>query len=209
MGSEGWTSEVSGGRAEAGYDLLLRQLQSLWEPDLPLVANLANACALIKQSLLRTNWAGFYLWDPKGRQLVLGPFQGLPACTRIPWGQGVCGTAVRTRRILRVADVHQFPGHIACDSASASEIVLPLIRTLAPPASTSTASTPAARACAYPAAAHGAEDVLGVLDIDSPQPSRFDESDETGLSRVAALLVGLWPAGSPGERSQRLSSPGA
>jgi L-methionine (R)-S-oxide reductase len=164
------------GSRERDYELLLEQARSLWEKDLPLWANLANASALLKQYLERTNWVGFYLWDSAARQLVLGPFQGLPACTRINFGRGVCGTAVKARRTQIVPDVHLFPGHIACDSASRSEIVVPLLR---PECS--------------------AEDaVLGVLDADSPEMGRFDKTDRAGLEAVAALLVSLWPSWPPG-----------
>lgn len=152
------------------YRLLKERVRSLWERDLPLYSNLANVSALVKQFLGRTNWAGFYLWDPTASQLVLGPFQGLVACTRIAFGTGACGTAVKEQRTQRVADVHQFPGHIACDSASESEIVVPLVRTSARP------------------------EILGVLDIDSPIKSRFDELDQSGLEELAAALVSLWPA---------------
>lgn len=123
------------------------------------VANLANASALLKFSLPDTNWAGFYLFD--GKELVLGPFQGLPACIRIPLGRGVCGTAASERRTLVVDDVHAFPGHIACDAASNSEIVVPLIK----------------------------EDrLLGVLDIDSPLKHRFDDEERRFLERFAAMV---------------------
>lgn len=123
------------------------------------VANLANASALLKFSLPDTNWAGFYLFD--GKELVLGPFQGLPACIRIPLGRGVCGTAASERRTLVVDDVHAFPGHIACDAASNSEIVVPLIK-------------------------EGR--LLGVLDIDSPLKHRFDDEERRFLERFAAMV---------------------
>lgn len=146
--------------------LAVEQVKSLWDVDLPLVGNLANISALLKQFLDRTNWVGFYLWDAARAELLLGPFQGLPACTRIAAGKGVCGTAVSTRGTQRVADVHWFPGHIACDAASESEIVVPLIR-------------------------DGA--VLGVLDVDSPEKDRFDAQDQEWLEKIAALVVSLWP----------------
>lgn len=123
------------------------------------IANLANAAALLYESLDGLNWAGFYLME-EGR-LVLGPFQGRPACIEIQVGKGVCGTAVQEDRTQRVPDVHAFPGHIACDSASNSEIVVPL---------------------------HGAEGVVGVLDIDSPLLDRFSPEDQTGLETFAAIL---------------------
>ena len=154
------------GNRERDYGLVTEQARHLWETDLPLASNLANVSALLKQFLDRTNWVGFYLWDPAGSQLVVGPFQGLPACTRIAPGKGVCGAAVSTRKTQRVADVHAFPGHIACDSASRSEIVVPLLRGVA---------------------------VLGVLDIDSPDLDRFDALDQAGLERFAAALQSLWP----------------
>jgi GAF domain-containing protein len=127
------------------------------------VANMANAAGLIWQSLPDLNWVGFY--RNIGGELVLGPFQGRPACIRIPFGAGVCGVAAETRQVQRVEDVHAFPGHIACDSASNSEIVLPLV---------------------------GADgDLLGVLDLDSPKPGRFDDEDEAGLRKVAEILASL------------------
>lgn len=130
------------------FEAVLSQLGALMEGEPNAVANLANASALLKFSLPDTNWAGFYLFD--GKELVLGPFQGLPACIRIPLGRGVCGTAASERRTLVVDDVHAFPGHIACDAASNSEIVVPLIK----------------------------EDrLLGVLDIDSPLKHRFDDEE--------------------------------
>ncbi|MCZ2970036.1 GAF domain-containing protein, partial [Acinetobacter baumannii] len=118
------------------------------------VANLSNASALLNQFLDRVNWVGFYVTE--GNQLVLGPFQGMPACVRIPFGRGVCGVAAETKTTQLVADVHQFPGHIACDSASNSEIVVPIVK-------------------------EGA--VIGVLDIDSPEKNRFDEVDQRYLEK--------------------------
>ena len=123
------------------------------------VANMANAAGLIWESLPDINWAGFY--RNVGGELVLGPFQGRPACIRMSFDQGVCGAAARTQQVQRVEDVHAFPGHIACDSASNSEIVLPLVRD---------------------------GEVLGVLDIDSPKHGRFDEQDEAGLRPIAEFL---------------------
>lgn len=125
-----------------------------------LIANMANVSALLFNYLDEVNWAGFYLF--KENQLVLGPFQGQPACIRIPMGKGVCGTAAAERKVQRITDVHAFDGHIACDAASNSEIVIPLI-------------------------VNG--DLVGVLDIDSPVFSRFDEEDEKGLTAIANLLV--------------------
>lgn len=123
------------------------------------IANLANAAALLWEQLERINWAGFYLLE--GETLVLGPFQGKPACIEIPMGRGVCGSAAAERRTLLVPDVHKFSGHIACDSASNSEIVIPLF-------------------------CDGA--LIGVLDIDSPYYSRFDERDREGLEEFARII---------------------
>ncbi|GIU41424.1 GAF domain-containing protein [Shewanella colwelliana] len=134
------------------YTTLARQVEALFNGEDNLIAAMANFSALINEHLDDINWAGFYLTE--GEQLILGPFQGKVACTRIPMGKGVCGTAAQTDKTLRVADVHQFAGHIACDSASNSEIVIPIHR-------------------------DGA--VIGVLDIDSPSLSRFDEADQIGL----------------------------
>ena len=138
------------------YKLLQKQLHALLEGVPYMTANLANASALLYDALPRLNWAGFYLLE--GDRLVLGPFQGKVACVTIPMGRGVCGTAAAEDRPLRVADVHAFPGHIACDSASASEIVIPL---------------------------HKDGAVVGVLDIDSPEPNRFSPEDEAGLLALA------------------------
>lgn len=141
------------------FEAVLTQLEALMEGEPNAVANLANASALLKFSLPDTNWAGFYLFD--GNELVLGPFQGLPACIRIPLGRGVCGTAASERRTLVVDDVHAFPGHIACDAASNSEIVVPLIKE---------------------------NRLLGVLDIDSPLKHRFDDEERRFLERFAAMV---------------------
>jgi GAF domain-containing protein len=124
------------------------------------IANAANIAALIWYGLSDLNWAGFYF--AKGRELVLGPFQGKPACVRIPDGKGVCGTAAATRKTLIVPDVHAFEGHIACDSASNSEIVVPLVRD---------------------------GTAIGVLDLDSPLLARFDEADAAGLDALAAVWL--------------------
>ena len=126
------------------------------------IANLANASALLWERLGGINWAGFYLLE--GEKLILGPFQGKPACIEIPLGRGVCGTAALTRETQRVPDVHKFPGHIACDGASNSEIVVPLIRD---------------------------GELFGVLDIDSPVFDRFSEEDQTGLEEFSAIVVQL------------------
>ena len=141
------------------YDLLLAQLEAVTEGECNTIANLANASAIINMCLPDINWVGFYL--AKDNQLILGPFQGKPACIRIPFSKGVCGTAAATDCTQLVTDVHQFPGHIACDSASNSEIVIPL---------------------------HHQGNIVGVLDIDSPLLSRFTETDKIGLEACARLL---------------------
>lgn len=131
------------------------------------IANAANFSALLFHALPGLNWCGFYLFD--GRELVVGPFQGRPACVRIPVGKGVCGTAAASRQTQRVDDVHAFPGHIACDAASRSEIVVPLI--------------------------DAAGNLVGVLDLDSPQPARFDADDQAGLERLARIFMASIEAG--------------
>ncbi|GLX66373.1 GAF domain-containing protein [Paenibacillus glycanilyticus] len=136
------------GTREENYTLLIKQLTGLVEDERSRIANLANASALLGQFLDDINWVGFYLLEEG--ELVLGPFQGKPACTRIKVGRGVCGTAVAREEAVLVEDVHQFPGHIACDSASNSELVIPL---------------------------YSGGQIIGVLDIDSPSFSRFDETD--------------------------------
>jgi GAF domain-containing protein len=141
------------------YRDLSQALEALIGDEPDAVANMANAAGLIWESLPDVNWVGFY--RNVGGELVLGPFQGRPACIRIPFGTGVCGAAAATRQVQLVEDVHAFPGHIACDSASNSEIVLPLIRD---------------------------GELLGVLDIDSPITGRFDEEDEAGLRPIAEFL---------------------
>ena len=143
------------------YSLLDAQLRALIEHEADAVANLANCAALLFHTLPDVNWAGFYLL--KGAELVVGPFQGQPACVRIPLGKGVCGTAAERRATIRVANVDEFPGHIACDSASRSELVIPLI--------------------------NASGTLAGVLDIDSPELDRFDAEDEAGLEAVAARLA--------------------
>ena len=145
------------------YPLLLRRLQALTDGVPHRTANLANASALLFEALEDINWAGFYLME--GGRLVLGPFQGRPACIEIAVGRGVCGTAVQQDRSQLVYDVHDFPGHIACDSASNSEIVIPL---------------------------HCGGAVFGVLDIDSPRVGRFDEKDRAGLEAFAAAVEEMW-----------------
>ena len=144
------------------YSELGRALSSLMEGVPYRVSNLANASALLWQMLPEINWVGFY--ERMGDKLILGPFQGKPACIEISMGRGVCGTAAQQRRTVRVANVHEFPGHIACDSASNSEIVLPLMN---------------------------GQTLWGVLDIDSPVPDRFTQEDEQGLERLAGILSGM------------------
>ena len=141
------------------YEALCAQLQALTDGVPYEIANFANAAALLWEFLPEINWAGFYLMTDGA--LVLGPFQGKPACIRIPVGRGVCGRAAQERKTLLVPDVHAFPGHIACDCASRSEIVVPLFKN---------------------------GDVCGVLDIDSPYEGRFDEADQAGLEKFARIL---------------------
>ena len=142
------------------YELLAQQLQALIEGEPDLIANLSNASAAINEALENINWAGFYL--VKENMLVLGPFQGKPACIRIPFGKGVCGTAAQKTQTQLVIDVNEFPGNIACDSASRSEIVIPIHDK------------------------NGA--VAAVLDIDSPELDRFDETDQSGLEHCVKIL---------------------
>ncbi|WP_285694256.1 GAF domain-containing protein [Paenibacillus polymyxa] len=148
------------GTRQEQFESVLGQLRALVHDESNRIANLANASALLGHFLPDVNWSGFYLYD--GTELVLGPFQGLPACIRIPLGRGVCGTAAAERRTLVIDDVHAFPGHIACDAASNSEIVIPLIKN---------------------------EELIGVLDIDSPLKSRFDQEDRVFLEEFTAILV--------------------
>ena len=145
---------------DADYARLARELAGLLEGESDLVANAANASALIFHALPGINWAGFYFL--RGDELVVGPFQGKPACVRIRLGQGVCGTAAVRRSTIVVPDVNEFPGHIACDTASRSEIVVPLL---------------------------AGDILLGVLDIDSPHIARFDEADRRGLELLAATFM--------------------
>ncbi len=142
------------------YLTLSKQLDALLTGETDLIANLSNASALLNQFLTDINWVGFYILQEN--ELVLGPFQGLPACVRIPIGRGVCGTSVATEETIVVRDVHEFPGHIACDAASQSEIVIPLIKQ---------------------------GKIIGVLDIDSPIVSRFSEEDRNGLEQFVQTLL--------------------
>lgn len=150
---------LSGGKPEQ-YAQLAAQAEALLAGEYDRIANAANLSALVYHVLPDLNWAGFYFFD--GIELVVGPFQGLPACVRIPLDKGVCGAAATTRQTQRIADVHEFPGHIACDAASRSELVLPLLLDDA---------------------------LIGVLDLDSPVPGRFDVEDQAGLETIAALFV--------------------
>ncbi|MDB5359821.1 MAG: hypothetical protein JWO51_1118 [Rhodospirillales bacterium] len=142
------------------YAELAEALEGLLAGEVDPIANLANAAALIGGGLDELNWAGFYLM--RSGELVLGPFQGKPACVRIPIGKGVCGAAVARAASVLVEDVHAFPGHIACDAASRSELVVPLVH-------------------------DGA--VFGVLDLDSPRPARFDSDDQAGCEKLVAVLL--------------------
>jgi GAF domain-containing protein len=146
----------------AAYAELETGLRALLAGEHDLIANAANLAALLYWSLPELNWAGFYLVEPARGDLLLGPFQGKPACVRIPVGRGVCGTAAARRETVVVPDVHAFAGHIACDSASNSEIVVPVVR---------------------------GDRLIGVLDLDSPVPGRFDEEDARGLERLVNVFV--------------------
>jgi GAF domain-containing protein len=154
---------IASGKA-ALYRALAEQLDALLTGEPDPIANAANAAAAIYQGLPRLNWAGFYFL--RDDTLVLGPFQGRPACVRIKVGTGVCGTAARDRRSILVPDVEAFPGHIACDTASRSELVVPLLR-----------------------GSPGEREVIGVLDLDSPDLARFDAEDQTGCEGLAAIVV--------------------
>ena len=143
------------------YRELTSQLTSLLEGESDPIANAANTAAHLFQMMANINWAGFYLLRD-GKELVLGPFQGLPACVRIPVGRGVCGAAVEQKHSILVEDVHAFAGHIACDAASRSELVVPLM---------------------------GKGRILGVLDLDSPAVGRFDAEDQAGMERIASIYV--------------------
>ena len=148
------------------YAALQQELAGLLTDERDWLVNLANMTALLALRLPELNWVGFYLW--RGGELVLGPFQGKPACVRLQLGRGVCGTAAARRTTVLVPEVHAFPGHIACDAASASELVVPLV---------------------------AGSRLLGVLDLDSPRPARFTAADQTGLEASCALLLTAtdWP----------------
>ncbi len=151
------------------YEQLAQELGALLAGERDTIANAANTAALIFGALPQVNWAGFYFL--RDGELVVGPFQGHPACVRIALGKGVCGTAAAERRTLIVPDVHEFPGHIACDAASRAEIVVPLL---------------------------SGGTLLGVLDVDSPQQARFDAADAAGLERLAAVFLAAIAAPPPG-----------
>ncbi|MDT8859376.1 GAF domain-containing protein [Alkalihalobacillus sp. MEB130] len=151
--------EIYKGSLEEKYNIVTKQLDALLTGEEDFIANLANASALLTQFLHDVNWVGFYLLKEEG--LVLGPFQGLPACVRIPLGKGVCGTAVEKNTTMLVPDVHQFPGHIACDAASRSEIVIPI---------------------------RHQDSIVAILDIDSPLPSRFTEEEQMYLEKFVAII---------------------
>ncbi|MFK3649513.1 GAF domain-containing protein [Lysobacter enzymogenes] len=155
-----FTASTLSGQKSEQYAQLVEQARALLDGERDRVANAANLSALVNQSLPQLNWVGFYFFD--GTELVVGPFQGLPACVRIPLDKGVCGAAATSRQTQRVADVHEFPGHIACDAASRSEVVVPLTR--------------------------GAQ-LIGVFDLDSPVPDRFDADDQAGLEALAQVYV--------------------
>jgi len=155
-----FTASTLSGQKSEQYAQLVEQARALLDGERDRVANAANLSALVNQALPQLNWVGFYFFD--GTELVVGPFQGLPACVRIPLDKGVCGAAATSRQTQRVADVHEFPGHIACDAASRSEVVVPLTR--------------------------GAQ-LIGVFDLDSPVPDRFDADDQAGLEALAQVYV--------------------
>ncbi len=153
------TSMLTGSKPEQ-YAQLLAQARALVHGERDRIANAANLSALVYHALPQLNWVGFYFFD--GTELVVGPFQGLPACVRIPLHKGVCGAAASSRQTQRVEDVDAFPGHIACDSASRSELVVPLLQ---------------------------GDVLIGVFDIDSPVTARFDADDQIGLEAIAQVFV--------------------
>src|SRR5512138_325255 len=152
-------TSLSGDRPQQ-YRQLADQARALLHGEHDRIANAANLSSLVYHALPRLNWVGFYFFD--GTELVVGPFQGQPACVRIPLDRGVCGAAARTRQAQRVEDVNAFPGHIACDAASRSELVVPLV---------------------------AGDALIGVFDIDSPRPDRFDDADQRGLEAIAELYA--------------------
>lgn len=153
------TSTLTGSKLEQ-YEQLAAQARALLSGEPDRTANAANLSALVYHSLPDLNWVGFYFHD--GNELVVGPFQGQPACVRIGLGKGVCGTAASTRQTQRVADVDAFPGHIACDTASRSELVVPLV---------------------------SGDVLVGVFDLDSPSVNRFDDDDQRGLEAIARVFI--------------------
>ncbi|MAL03919.1 MAG: diguanylate cyclase [Arenimonas sp.] len=158
-------SALTGSKPEQ-YAQLLEQARGLMHGETDRIANAANLSALVYHALPQLNWVGFYFFD--GKELVVGPFQGHPACVRIALGRGVCGTAAQTRQTQRIADVEAFPGHIPCDAASRSELVVPL---------------------------YLGDQLVGVFDLDSPVPDRFDADDQAGLESLAnAFMDTLGPA---------------
>ena len=154
------SQQLTGTQAEQ-YEQLLQQASALVQGESDKIANAANLSALVFHSLPDLNWVGFYFYN--GTELVVGPFQGLPACVRIALGRGVCGTAAVTKQTQRIADVDTFPGHIPCDSASRSELVVPLYKD---------------------------EKLIGVFDLDSPKLNRFNEVDQQHLESIAAIFLG-------------------
>jgi GAF domain-containing protein len=155
-----FTASALNGSKPDQFAQLLEQARGLVHGERDRIANAANLSALVYHALPDLNWVGFYFFD--GNELVVGPFQGLPACVRIPLDKGVCGAAARTRTTQRVEDVHAFPGHIACDAASRSELVVPLVL-------------------------EGS--LVGVFDLDSPLPGRFDVEDQRGLEAIAQVFL--------------------
>ncbi|WP_107653230.1 GAF domain-containing protein [Nocardia suismassiliense] len=152
-------ADLTGDRTEQ-YRQLTAQAEALVAGEQDRIANAANLASLVFHALPELNWVGFYFYD--GHELVVGPFQGKPACVRIPIGKGVCGTAAQSRETQLVPDVHAFPGHIACDAETRSEVVIPLV--------------------------HNGE-LVGVFDLDSPKPERFDEIDQSGLEAIAQAFL--------------------
>lgn len=157
-----FASQPLQGDKASQYEQLQAQARALLAGEHDRIANAANLSSLVFNALPDLNWVGFYFFD--GTELVVGPFQGQPACVRIPLNRGVCGAAASTRTTQRVDDVDAFPGHIACDAASRSEVVVPLVG--------------------------GDGQLIGVFDIDSPVPARFDGIDQTGLEQIAAIFIG-------------------
>lgn len=155
-----FTSQALNGSKPEQYAQLLQQAHALLHGERDRIANAANLSALVYHALPDLNWVGFYFFD--GSELVVGPFQGLPACVRIPLHKGVCGAAARSRQTQRVEDVDAFPGHVACDSASRSELVVPL---------------------------YAGDVLIGVFDLDSPLLARFDADDQHGLEAIAACFM--------------------